>query len=155
MSKRILVLDDDETRHDIFSDALTGNIVTHVWTVDDACHELEAQDKFDLVYLDHDLNDHGVRSTMASTYGEVELTGYDVALFIARRLDEAKRPNKVIVHSWNPPGARMMVACLREVGISATYEPFTGSSKKLTELETDENDPEWVSVMEEALKGDK
>ena len=152
--RTVLVLDDDKTRHEIFTDHFKDDIVTHVWTVDEANKAL-SNFKYDICMLDHDLNGHGVRSTMASMYGDVELTGYDVALFIARELDEAKRPDRVIVHSWNPPGARMMVACLREAGILAVYEPFTGSNKKPTELIADENDPKWVTVMEEALKGDK
>lgn len=118
---RILVLDDDENRHDYFARelALLGQEVVHTWTYDQCVDALTNQDRFDVVFLDHDLNDHGVKSVMVggSLYGGIqELDGRDVAYYMAQRLDKDKRPGQVVVHSWNPDGAREMVQILRDDG---------------------------------------
>ena len=54
--RRVLVLDDDEKRHDWFreqADALNWEL-HHAWTVAEAIESLNRND-FDLVFLDHDL----------------------------------------------------------------------------------------------------
>lgn len=121
---RILVLDDDDIRHQAFARRFINHSVVHAMTVDEACDALN-KEKFDLVHLDHDLNDHGHRSVAASMYGQVELTGFDVARFIARDLTIDNRPDRVVIHSWNPPGAKMMAEILRDADISVSYEPFS------------------------------
>lgn len=148
---RILVLDDDEIRHEQFRDNLKEHSVVHVYTAEEAGAALGAE-KFDLAYLDHDLQDF---QNNPSGYGVIEQTGFDVARFIARYLAPQKRPDKVIVHSWNPGGAIRMVKELRENGLVAVYEPFGGQSGKAQKFTTPYNiqltegdDPNWVTVTE-------
>jgi hypothetical protein len=117
---RALVLDDDWRRHDAFASAYPGIVQT--WTHDEACEAIAAE-RFDVVFLDRDLNDHGKRSVRPGMYGRQELSGEDVAWFIAQ-LPEEKRPLRVVVHSWNPDGAQRIVAILRDAGVPVTYEPF-------------------------------
>jgi CheY-like chemotaxis protein len=107
---RILVLDDEQYRHDEFARRFTGHDVTHVRMVHEALDALRGP-RFDLAQLDHDL-------------GSGDGTGRDVAEFIAA-MPESHRPSFVSVHSFNPPGARLMVAILLRVGIRARHEPFT------------------------------
>lgn len=146
---RILVLDDDEIRHEQFRDNLKEHSVVHVYTAEEAGEAL-AKEKFDLVYLDHDLQDF---QNNPSGYGVVEQTGMDVARYIARYLAPQKHPSKVIVHSWNVSGGPRMVSVLRDAGISAVYQPFSGQSGKNqafarpTEVQlTEADDPNWVTV---------
>ena len=121
---RILVLDDDPERHSHFASNLTSHQVVHVDTYDKVCDQLARSERFDLVYLDHDLNDHQARSVGGPTMygGPRELDGRDVATFIAKKLPKDKRPKKVIVHSWNQTGAAQMVAVLQKAGLPVRYE---------------------------------
>jgi CheY-like chemotaxis protein len=123
---RILVLDDDDTRHEWFKEYFKDFEAQHVYTVDGAITALIADPQYDFVFLDHDLNDNQYKSVthidgdnIPGFVGQCrkELTGLDVTLFIARILEPEKRPKEVVVHSWNPPGAERMIQMLREVGI--------------------------------------
>lgn len=127
---KIFILDDDPLRHLNFSKRFdTWHEVVHAYTTEEAGLMLTKLGPFDVCYLDHDLNDYGKHSMVATGYGMQELTGFDVARFIARELAVDKRPTRVVVHSWNPPGARMMVEILQEVGIPTTYEPFQADAE--------------------------
>ena len=118
--KRILVLDDDKSRHNSFDEVLKGQQITHVYNYADAVKELE-NGVFDEVYLDHDLGDFGESPT---GYGQTERTGADVANYIARVLPEDKRPKLVHIHSWNPVGAHNIALSLQSVEIPYVREPF-------------------------------
>lgn len=111
---RVLVLDDDNTRHRTFQRNLIGHErVLHVHTADEACAAVNAE-QFDAVFLDHDLNHFEyVSMDYNSLYGgSKELTGVDVARCIARLAPE-KQPKLIIVHSFNGPGALNIVAALK------------------------------------------
>lgn len=113
---RILFLDDDLMRHKLFREELAnrGHIATHVETADRAIQEL-SNNKFDLVYLDHDLGD----KTFVPSEGS-EPTGYTVALFMAKGSDRAR----VVVHSYNPAGAQKIVQHLDDAGFKVDWRPF-------------------------------
>jgi CheY-like chemotaxis protein len=107
---RVLVLDDEQYRHDVFARRFAADDVTHVRTVAEALAALRGP-RFDLAQLDHDL-------------GSGDGTGRDVAEAIAA-MPGLHRPHFVSVHSFNPPGGRLMVAILRQAGVQARHEPFT------------------------------
>ncbi len=133
---RILVLDDDLTRHHTFARNLRGHEVVHAQTYDSALAALLDAPRFDLVYLDHDLNDFGQLSIgpSDSMYGGVrEMDGRDVASFIARSLPQHKRPKRFIVHSWNEEGAAMMIMILRRAGFPCDKEEFHPNIGELAE----------------------
>lgn len=117
MSKRILFLDDDETRHQSFAKATVGHIVTHVRTVEECKSALLSMDPFDLVSLDHDLGGQ----TFVS---EIDGTGTEVALFIRDELPAEKLPGRFIVHSFNPVGALRMIEYIKDRGVWTRYQPF-------------------------------
>ncbi len=127
---RILVLDDDKNRHKTFARNLIGNEhVVHAYTHDEAITALNEQEKFDVVFLDHDLNDCEHKSLdYSSGYGgPVELTGLHVARHVAN-LPEEKLPRFAIVHSFNPSGAAHMMTVLRTREMTVIRELFHESS---------------------------
>jgi NAD+-processing family protein with receiver domain len=124
---RILVLDDDPERHVTFARNLIGHEVTHVQSFDGVIAELLHSPRFDIVYLDRDLNDHGLRSigpTDAMYGGIRKLTGEDVAHFIAKKLARDKYPKKIVVHSWNEHGGERIMNILARSGIPLEREPY-------------------------------
>lgn len=119
MTKKILIVDDMESRHKVFRMRFISCDLFHALTVHEAIELLETESPFDLIHLDRDMTDEqmwGVPSKDAS--------GEDVANHIIG-LPGERRPAQVIVHSWNVSRARWMVADLTKAGIPTTYEPFT------------------------------
>ena len=123
MAERILILDDDGTRHAAFAARYSDAERVHVHSVAEALAALRDDGpRFDLATLDHDLGEWQI-----DCYGKREITGLEVAVAIAR-MDEERRPARVVVHSWNPPGALRMLDYLREAGVPCSYEPFAAES---------------------------
>ena len=124
MAERILILDDDGVRHAAFAARYADADRVHVRSVAEALAALHGDGpRFGLATLDHDLGEW-----IKGCYGErIECTGLDVAVAIAR-MDEERRPARVIVHSWNPPGALRMLDYLRDAGVPCVYEPFAAES---------------------------
>jgi DNA-binding response OmpR family regulator len=109
---RILFLDDDLNRTKQFEAETSGHVVYTCETADEAIQLLKAH-SFELASLDHDLA------------GEVfvpsdEKSGYEVAKYISKECSHIG----VIVHSFNPDGAKNMLRVLP----NAVYFPF-GSDK--------------------------
>lgn len=102
---KILVLDDDDVRHEAFKFAFCTEELYQARTHDEAVALLDKHSPFDRVFLDHDLNDH--------QYVSRERTGLDTAAYIAN-LPREKHPKEVVVHSWNPDGAKYMIQRLRD-----------------------------------------
>jgi hypothetical protein len=103
---RFLFLDDDNQRHMTFTKRYWDNERVHVNTFERFCDAINGP-KFDVIFLDHDLNDFGENSIENGTYGTRELTGYDCC-----------------IHSWNTPGATRMAAYLKDFGFSVVVDPF-------------------------------
>jgi CheY-like chemotaxis protein len=125
--KRFLFLDDMPRRHERFA-VLTQDLpvqVEFVWDFDSCIAALKTQDRFDTVFLDHDLNDFNAQSVVQDMYGAKELTGYDLCCWIVRQLPQDHRPSQIIVHSHNPVGAQRMIGVLRDAGMQAKALPFS------------------------------
>jgi CheY-like chemotaxis protein len=103
--KRILILDDDDIRHDIWREsfAKAGHDVVCVHTIEAFQNVVENGSRFDLIFLDHDLNDHPTLY-QSVTKGGYRQTG-KTACHILRALPTPKHPDHVIIHSWNDEGA--------------------------------------------------
>lgn len=121
---KVLFLDDDPERHAEFHEKHPTAV--HVRTVDEACKKLGAQ-RFDLVYLDRDLNDYPEVGVSVSKSGRQQ-TGTEVAEFIIRQ-SPSRRPRLVIVHSRNPFYAPLMVEQLRTAGVQVIREPYIYQSE--------------------------
>jgi CheY-like chemotaxis protein len=94
---KVLVLDDEPYRHQIFQEHLSTEDVRYAWTAVEAVQALLSE-RFDLVLLDHDLalDDPG--------------DGFEVAQAL---VETPNRETIVIVHSDNPYGAHRMLQVLR------------------------------------------
>lgn len=113
---KVLVLDDEKCRHEAFQWRYADHEIHHAWNPIAAvallAESVSRGAPFDLASLDHDLSHH-------------RLTGQDVAWFIVN-MPAAMRPREVIVHSWNPDGARAMVAILAGHVGRLRKEPYQG-----------------------------
>ena len=120
---KILILDDNEFRHKAFKKKfnLPQDKLTHTYTTEECIKVLTdttIKDKFDLIYLDHDL---GGEEMVLSDQG----TGYEVAEFIAYDMDQAKLPTiGIVVHSLNPIGRKNMLVILHNSNCKVIDGPF-------------------------------
>lgn len=115
--RRYLFLDDNPDRHIAFDSIAIGCDIRHVWTVEECISALSSDDPYDCVFLDHDL---GGKAFVIEESG----TGSEVANFIGQSLDRKKYPDRIIVHSWNPAGAKRMIGYIGPTGIPVKYVPF-------------------------------
>ncbi len=101
---KVLFLDDSEWRHNLFREWCSQkNIVAqHVRTADNAAAAME-EEKWDICFLDHDLSDEHYGKGV----GELPGDGTGLAKWMSQ--NPSHIPPKVIVHSWNPDGAKRMV----------------------------------------------
>jgi CheY-like chemotaxis protein len=115
MKKQIaLFFDDDPTRHEVFANKFVQLLdIVHAHDPQEAIDLLKAQ-KFDIVFLDHDMD-----LLIAG-----DMTGMDVAEFIALHQERSLNPSRVIVHSWNVTAAAQMEAALKQSGIEVICRPF-------------------------------
>lgn len=95
---KMLVLDDDILRQQMFAKALVDHIVIQTSTVKSTIKHLQDED-FDYLFLDHDL---GGEQMVRSGPG----TGYEVAQWLAANVD--RQPKNIVIHSFNPVGAKNM-----------------------------------------------
>ena len=95
---KILILDDDMNRHQLFDKNYAIHELVHVQTAQEAIDQLKVN-TFDVVFLDHDLG--GLQMVES---GGKEPTGYDVAKWIA--MNPERKPKQVFVHSLNPVGSQ-------------------------------------------------
>lgn len=114
-SRRALILDDDEARHLSFKLSLPNYKLRHVRTAEQAIHAIEREPRFDVIYLDHDLEKSGRHAG----------TGMDVAKYLAREVDPDRYPDHVYVHSHNRRRSSVMARVMRRSGLSVTLQPFT------------------------------
>lgn len=100
---RVFILEDNSSRVGKFRRELIGSLVDHAETLD-AGREMIRENKYDLIFLDHDL---GGKEMVNSAD---EDTGYHLALFIAA--DDKNKKAPCVVHSCNPAGADNIVGVL-------------------------------------------
>jgi CheY-like chemotaxis protein len=129
---KILFLDDDVTvRHALFKGHCGTHEVTYVTTVDEAINALDTSPRFDLIYLDHDLEDRVFVPPGPDT-------GYWVARHITK-MPKSKHPSEVIVHSWNESAALKMLDLLSDNGIKCKHRFFPRTSSFLMDFFTELN----------------
>ena len=119
LSLRVLVLDDDERRHEWFAARFAGDQLDIAVAPDNAIALLGAHD-YDAIFLDHDLLPEHYRTTDAR---DDERTGYAVAAWLAARPD-VQQATTIIVHTRNANGALKMVQTMRAAGRRAEYVPW-------------------------------
>jgi CheY-like chemotaxis protein len=112
--QRILVLDDNPDRHAEFDRILRGLHLDHAWTAPEAICWLDSSPRYDVVFLDYDLERTGNPEPGC---------GLDVAEHVAR-MDARRRPRRAYVHSWNESGRRLMAKVLRAAAVPTTVKRF-------------------------------
>lgn len=115
---KLLILDDEEIRHETFRKILVGRNIFSVYDYDQLVALYSQYDRFDVVYLDHDLS-----LKQAAGMPNNEKNGTDAAEFIASLPPEC-RPARAILHSWNDYGAKRQQHILIEAGINAIISRF-------------------------------
>jgi len=78
-----------------------------------------------VVSLDHDLGLHEIDSSLPGAINlagaSPEGSGYDLVKWMC----ETKHlPARIVVHSWNPDGAKRMVARFRDEGCDVEVRPY-------------------------------
>lgn len=121
---RILILDDDEKRQEAFEKRFRGNDLVHAFTSAQAIVALANGVKFDLVFLDHDLGEK-----VCEPYPH-EITGDDVAHWMVASLTLDQVPDQIVIHSWNPDGAKRMFERLHDAGFNAVINKFRDSEAR-------------------------
>jgi len=122
---KILILDDDSIRHNIFDNKYRDHDVTHCYTYGEFVEALVSSSPWNLIHLDHDLGDMTAADTYTDSWGqEREYTGQHAANQICS-LGDDRLPEKVIVHSLNPVGAKRIVDILRNRSVSVISQPFS------------------------------
>jgi len=127
---RILFLDDDWERHSHFTMLHLGHEIVHVNRVADAKRALLAGERFDEVWLDHDLELAQEPVVQQRWVGRVRQmhrpkpwTKYECGADVARHIVAMavrRRPKHVFVHSVNERGAAHMVEMLRAAKVPVT-----------------------------------
>jgi CheY-like chemotaxis protein len=103
---KILILDDDHSRHQQFSKKYATEELKHVYTSYD----------YDYVFLDHDL---GGKQMQPSGDG----TGYEVAEWLSNNPDRQPKIS-VVLHTLNPVGQKNMCTVLKSANIPVLASPF-------------------------------
>jgi Cyclic-phosphate processing Receiver domain len=122
---RILLLDDDERRHDWFARRFRGDRVDIALDVAQAREFLSTR-TYDAIFLDHDLHPEHYNCEEPDD----ERTGYAVAVWLASHPD-LQRASTILVHTRNADGAIRMVEALRRAGRTAEYVPFTMLAERI------------------------
>ena len=118
MRKRVLIVEDDETRCDWFRSRLAACDLDVTCDVREA-RELLAGNEYQLILLDHDLREEHYWSDEPDD----EHTGYGVAAWLAAR-PGAQPEAQIIIHSLNYAGAQRMLDALVAAGFDAECVPF-------------------------------
>ncbi len=116
---QVFLLDDDVRRHRWFAKRFDGDDLDIAENVDEA-KELLQENKYDAIFLDHDLLPEHYES---NDHDDFARTGYAVAEWLNENR-EINRAATIIVHTRNADGAIKMVEKLRETGRQVEYVPF-------------------------------
>ena len=130
---RVFVLDDMQERFIYFQKWYQDRFdYTEAKKAHQAIRILRDEPRFDVYFLDHDLEEEHYGGYCAATWVG---TGKDVCHFIVSELPVEKRPAFVVVHSWNPSGAMEMAHLLSDAGIKVILYKFKPGAEFL-DIET-------------------
>jgi hypothetical protein len=94
--------------------------IIHVYTLDEYREALAKYVSFDMISLDHDLNDF--TDLHRSYIGDSDGTGRDACGYLIKFLHKA--PEMIHIHSSNEDGARDMMAFLDSRGVKYSWVSF-------------------------------
>lgn len=113
----IFILEDSQERIDYFKKTYSNHDVIIFTEVgeDNSIHYVLKKQKFDLIFLDHDLESHHKMFRHSQT-------GYDVAKFLVE--NNLQKQAIIYVHSMNPVGGNNIVKLLDNAGYEVQWIPF-------------------------------
>ena len=123
---KILIVDDEHVRHLGFKKQYADHELIHCYKVQDAIDALDNSGPFDIIQLDHDMNDWQYHEDRLRT----ERTGMEVCDYILHHQREnilhkiLTTDGMVIIHSWNIDKARMMAYNLNRAEIVVRRDPY-------------------------------
>lgn len=100
---KFLFLDDEPARHEAFAEANPDAMIWHAYNLDQFKRQLRSCEKFDVISFDFDLGPGP--------------NGHDCAAHLIENIPPVQWPSVARVHSLNEPGARAIMATLRDAGI--------------------------------------
>lgn len=117
---RVLVLEDDHNRHKQFKERFieNGNISYTIVETAEACLTLLKNEKYDMVFLDHDLGGE------VFVNSENRNTGAEVARRITEDRSSVIGSPLFIIHSLNPTGSEYMENLLKKEFSQVYRIPF-------------------------------
>lgn len=123
--RRVLFLDDDHGRWSRWRDAVSpdGAVTDYVADVMEAIVMLVGALKHDIVYTDIHLDHDLCEEDQNKREGFKELTGYEVALWLAER-PEVFPDASIVVHTLSRWGANRMCKVLEDAGRKPVWIPF-------------------------------
>lgn len=125
---KILILDDDDVRHEVYSLSYKEHDVRHARSYFEFLSQLRTGSPWDLIHLDHDLGDLYTGDTYVDGWGSSrEYNGQHAARDICQLSDDLL-PSEVIIQSVNPDGAKAMMQMLKRRGVPVDWQPFGESS---------------------------
>jgi hypothetical protein len=121
---RILILDDDQFRHNFFRESFIADEVISVHKFSEFLHHLHTGSPWDLIHLDHDLCDLVEGDTFVDDFGkQQEFNGQHAAWQICQLTDNLL-PKQIIIQSVNDDGALAMLKIIKARGVEVKWEPF-------------------------------
>jgi CheY-like chemotaxis protein len=118
---KILILDDMWERHDGFAVRYAGHEIIKAFNVQEAIKALDSHKDFDLIHLDHSLQDYEYFPPEENKKPR-ERTGMEVVDYILNIGYPTSA--EMIVHSWDADPARMMAYRLGKAGYKVKKEPY-------------------------------
>jgi len=112
--KKILILEDDPNRVLKFYEMFEYHSLT-ITNTSEAAIEIASSHKFDVIFLDHDLDGR------VYVNSDEKNTGYQVAKILPSTIN---KNTPVIIHSWNGVGAKRMMGAMNESGMNSKIIHF-------------------------------
>lgn len=117
--KNIFILEDDETRIEWFKKQLSNDFNLTITSDAVEAVNLLNQHNFDILFLDHDLKKE-----------RQDVNDKNTGSYVAKEIKKLNLKVPIIIHSWNPIGAKNMIDVLAP--IKCIYIPFLHFSIKIT-----------------------
>jgi hypothetical protein len=111
----VFLLEDDYKRIAAFNDALANDYLTLAMTYEAGIERFKPP--YDLILLDHDLLPHHYAAYPGTNLPECTGTGLSFVRWMVKTHPHVVRNHRVLIHSWNPPGAKAMADTLRQAGV--------------------------------------
>ena len=108
-------MDDDNTRISSFLSKISPDVAHWRKTAQGTIRLLHEFNHWDWVFLDHDLGGEQMVNSNR------EDCGMEVVRWI---VENQPSIDNILVHSWNSPAGKEMVAKLKDAGYNAEYKPF-------------------------------